>query len=114
MDATKYRCAPTNRARTGTWLSSVAAIRTGQFVKWAPWKVASPICTVIRSGDEIVTSGQRKSFHTARNVNTVRVATGAPISGMRTRTRIRSRPAPSSNAASSRWRGIEMKNCRIR
>ena len=62
----------------------------------------------------IVMSGQRKSFQTLRNVSTDRVASGAPISGSTICTRVRTRPAPSTLAASSRSAGIDRKNCRSR
>ena len=35
------------------------------------------------SGDDVTTSGHRKSFHTDRNVSTATVLSGGPISGSR-------------------------------
>nr|WP_255498117.1 hypothetical protein [Nakamurella sp. PAMC28650] len=59
------------------------AIRTGQSVKWALWKLAGPSWTVKVCGEEVTTGGRRKSFQTDRNVRIATVHSGGPMSGSR-------------------------------
>jgi len=60
------------------------------------------------------TSGHRKLFHDARKVRMPRVASGGPHSGMTTRAKMRSSPAPSMRAASMSSSGMPSMNWRMR
>jgi hypothetical protein len=64
--------------------------------------------------DEIVISGQRKSFQVHRNVITASVARAGPESGRMILNSTPSRDAPSILAASSSSTGRVRKNCRSR
>ena len=63
------------------------------------------------SGEDVITSGQSRSFHEYNAVSTVNAANEGAVSGSMIVKKILSAPAPSSRAASSNSLGTEMKAC---